>query len=148
MSSVKRKLSVKSLDEKCQALRDLEKSLSNKDVAEKYGVPRNTILTWKYHFNTKSEYFAALEQSSNKRKKPRSNDYKRVDHVCWSFCKNSNHCMCMTQLENNLAFWLILTENKIPITVKMSIYFLSPVAFRLTKVNTEVNIVLGLPNAL
>ena len=65
MSSVKQKLSVKSLGEKCQALRDLEKSLSNKDVAEKYGVP-----------NTKSKYFAALEQSSNTRKKLRSNDYK------------------------------------------------------------------------
>ena len=36
----------------------------------------------------------------------------------------------MTQLENNLAFWLILTENKIPITVKVSIYFLSPIAFK------------------
>ena len=65
MSSVKQKLSVKSLGEKCQALRDLEKSLSNKDVAEKYGVP-----------NVKSKYFAALEQSSNTRKKLRSNDYK------------------------------------------------------------------------
>ena len=46
ISSVKRKFSVKSLGEKCQALRDLEKCLSNKDVAEKYGVHRNTILTW------------------------------------------------------------------------------------------------------
>ena len=35
MSSPKRKLSVKSLGEKCQALRDLEKGLTNKDVAEK-----------------------------------------------------------------------------------------------------------------
>ena len=46
MSSVKWKLSVKGLDEECQALRDLEKGISNKDVAEKYGVRRNTILTW------------------------------------------------------------------------------------------------------
>ena len=35
----------------------------------------------------------------------------------------------MMQLENNLAFWLILTKNKIPITVKTSIYFLSLIAF-------------------
>ena len=40
-----------------------------------------------------------------------------------------------------------LTENKIIITVKISIYFLSPIA-RLTKVNTEVNTVLGLFNTL
>ena len=38
--------------------------------------------------------------------------------------------MCMTQLENNLAFWLILIENKIPITVKILIYFLSFIAFK------------------
>ena len=36
----------------------------------------------------------------------------------------------MTQLENNLAFWLISAENKIQITVKISIYFLSPFAFK------------------
>ena len=36
----------------------------------------------------------------------------------------------MTQLENNLAFWLILTDNKILITVKISIYFLSHIGFK------------------
>ena len=56
--------------------------------------------------------------------------------------------MRMTQLENNLAFWLILTENKIPITIKISIYFLSPIAFKIYQINTEVNTVLGLPNTL
>ena len=40
-------------------------------------------------------------------------------------------------LENNLALSLNLTENKIPITVKIS-YFLCLFLFRLTKVNTEV----------
>ena len=79
MSSAKRQLSVKSLDEKFQALRELEKGLSNKDIAEKYSVPRNTISTW---IKNKSKYFAALEQSSNKRKKLKYSDYERVDHVC------------------------------------------------------------------
>ena len=45
MPSVKRQLSVKDLGKKYQALRGLEKGLSNKDVAEKYGAPK------KYHFN-------------------------------------------------------------------------------------------------
>ena len=45
MSSVKQKLSVKSLGQKCRALRDLEKGLSNKGVTEKYSVPRNAIST-------------------------------------------------------------------------------------------------------
>ena len=39
MSSVKRKLDVKSLGEECQALRDLEKGPQNKGVGEKYDVP-------------------------------------------------------------------------------------------------------------
>ena len=69
ISSVKvttQSVCVKSLGKKCQASRDLEKCLSNKDVTEKYGVPRNTISTW---IKNKSNYFAALKQSSNKRKK-------------------------------------------------------------------------------
>ena len=37
--------------------------------------------------------------------------------------------MYMAQLENNLASWLILIDNKIPNTVKILIYFLSPIAF-------------------
>ena len=79
MSSVKRQLSIKDLGEKSQALRELEKDLSNKDVAEKYGVSKNTISMWS---KKKSKYFAALEQSSNKRKKLKYSDYERVDHVC------------------------------------------------------------------
>ena len=63
--SVKRQLRVKSLGEKCQALRELDKGLSNKDLAEKYDLPRNTISMW---IKNKSKYFTALEQSSNKRK--------------------------------------------------------------------------------
>ena len=36
--SVKRKRNVKSLGEKCQALKGLEGGLSNKEIAKKYGV--------------------------------------------------------------------------------------------------------------
>ena len=66
MYSVKRKLGVKRLGEKFQVFRHLEKGLSNKDVAAKYGGHRNTISTWA---KNKLKYFAALGQSSNKRKK-------------------------------------------------------------------------------
>ena len=43
--SVRRKLNVKTLKEKYKALRDLESSLSSKEVAPKYGVPENTVKT-------------------------------------------------------------------------------------------------------
>ena len=36
----------KALREKCQALEDLGKGGSNKDVAAKYNRPKNTLLTW------------------------------------------------------------------------------------------------------
>ena len=52
--SVKRKLNVKSFGEKCQALKDLEIGISEKEVAKKYGVPWPTIghgCTLKLHFN-------------------------------------------------------------------------------------------------
>ena len=63
---VKRKLAVNTLAEKCQALRDLENDISNKNVAEKFGVPRNTVSN---RLKNKEKIFTALEKSSNKRKK-------------------------------------------------------------------------------
>ena len=41
----KRKHVHKTLQEKCQALKGIEKGLPKKDVATKYGVPKNTIST-------------------------------------------------------------------------------------------------------
>ena len=42
----KRKFTVKTLNEKCKALKGIEKILSNKEASVKYGVPPNTNLTW------------------------------------------------------------------------------------------------------
>ena len=64
--AVKRKLAVKTLAEKYQALRDLENGISNKNTAEKYRVPKNTVSAW---LKNKEKLFTALEKSSNKRKK-------------------------------------------------------------------------------
>ena len=38
---LKRKLSLKTLNEKCKALKDIEKSLSNKEASKNYGVQYN-----------------------------------------------------------------------------------------------------------
>ena len=61
--AVKRKLAAKTLAEKCQALRDLENGISNKTVAEKYEVPKNTVSTW---LKNKEKLFTGLKKSSNK----------------------------------------------------------------------------------
>ena len=41
----KRKYTHKTLCEKCQVLKDLEKPVSKKDIAAKYNVPKNTLST-------------------------------------------------------------------------------------------------------
>ena len=45
MVPIKRRLNNKPIDVKCKALKDLEKGITNKDVAAKYGVPKNTLST-------------------------------------------------------------------------------------------------------
>ena len=80
--AVKRKLAVKTLAEKCHALRDLENGISNKNVAEKYGVPKNTVSTW---LKNKEKRFTALEKSSNKRKKVRESNYPDKDNVVFKW---------------------------------------------------------------
>ena len=43
---LKRKLSVKTLNKKRKALKDIEKGLSNKTASKKHEVPPNTVSTW------------------------------------------------------------------------------------------------------
>ena len=62
---LKRKLLVKTLNERCKALKDIEKSLSSKDASKKYGVPPNTISTW---IKNKGKYFKALEDNCSSKK--------------------------------------------------------------------------------
>ena len=80
--AAKRKLVVKTLAEKCQALRDLENGISNKNVAQKYGVPKNNVSTW---LKSKEKLFTALEKSSNKRKKVRESNYPDIDNVVFKW---------------------------------------------------------------
>ena len=56
----KRKLTVKVLNKKCRALKDIEKELSNKDASPRYEVPPNTISTW---IKNKETYLKALENN-------------------------------------------------------------------------------------
>ena len=44
--SVKRKLTTKTLKEKCDILTQIEKGTSNKDASETFCVLKNTISTW------------------------------------------------------------------------------------------------------
>lgn len=46
MVESERLLKIKSFEEKCKALKDLENGTNSKVVSEKYGVPKNTISVW------------------------------------------------------------------------------------------------------
>ena len=88
---LKRKLSVKTLNEKRKALKDIEKGLSNKDASRKYGVPPNAISTW---IKNKGEYFKALEDNcSIKKRKLRQSNFEKLDDVVlrWFLSKRSQH---------------------------------------------------------
>ena len=52
----------RSLKLKCEVLQDLEKGASQKDLAQKYAIPPNTISTWK---KNKKKIFESYEKGSN-----------------------------------------------------------------------------------
>ena len=75
----KLKYTHKTLREKFQALKDLEKGESNKDVTAKYNVPKNTLSTW---FTNKEKLFDALKKGTNvKRQKLKSGNHELVDQA-------------------------------------------------------------------
>ena len=76
--AVKRKFAVKTLAEKCQALRDLQNGISNKNVEEKYGELKNTVSTW---LQNKEKLITKLEKSLTKRKKAKESNYPDIDNV-------------------------------------------------------------------
>ena len=58
--------------EKCKALKDLENGMSNKDIAAKYGVPRNTV-------STQIDGLIGKKGMNSSRKNTRCGNYERVD---------------------------------------------------------------------
>ena len=78
MVSIKRKLNNKPIGVKCKALKDLEKGMTNKDVAAKYGVPKNTLSIW---VKNKHKLTTSLEKKemSSSRKSTRCGSYDQTD---------------------------------------------------------------------
>ena len=56
----------------------MENGISNKNVAEKYEVPKNIVSTW---LKNKEKLFTTFEKSSGKRKKVRESNYPDIDNV-------------------------------------------------------------------
>ena len=64
--SVKRKLNTKTLKEMCDILSHIEKGMANKEAADKFDVPKNTISTW---IKNKDKIFQGLDESAPSIKK-------------------------------------------------------------------------------
>ena len=78
----KRKYTHKTLCEKCQALKDLEKRESNKDAAAKYNVPKNTLST---RVKNKEKLSDALKKGTNvKRQKLKSGNHELVEQAIFN----------------------------------------------------------------
>ena len=80
----KRKYNYKLFREICQALKDLEKGMSSKDVAAKYGVPKNTLSTWVK--NKEKLLLDSLEKGSNiKRQKLGTGNFEMVGKAIFNW---------------------------------------------------------------
>ena len=80
--SVKHKLNTKTLKEKYDILSHIEKGMTNKEAADQFSVPKNTITTW---IKNKEKFFQALEESAPSTKKLRGCQYEKVDKVLFEW---------------------------------------------------------------
>ena len=80
--SVKRKLNTKTLKEKCDILSHIEKGMTDKETADKFGVPKNTISTW---IKNKEKIFQALEECAPSTKKLPGCQYGKVNKALFQW---------------------------------------------------------------
>ena len=71
--ATKRKHHKVTLKVKYEALKELEKSRPNKDVANQFSIPGSTLATWK---KNKERIFEAFQNSSLKRQGMKNGTYK------------------------------------------------------------------------
>ena len=104
----------KTLREKCQALKDLEKEESNNDLAAKYNVPENTLSTW---VRTKEKLFDTLKKGTNlKRQKLKSGNHELVDQAifnCFLNMRRQNVPLSASMIKKKQLFFAkeLSTEN-------------------------------------
>ena len=82
-SAATRKICHKSLKEKYDALKDLEKDASNRSVAKKYNIPKNTLSTW---VKNKHKIMSSLNGGNNpKSKKLRTGIHEKLDEAIFKW---------------------------------------------------------------
>ena len=77
MNRWKQKYKTKSVKEKANnSLKDLKKGLSNKKVARKYDVPKNTLSTW---LQKKGKILKAYEAGRTKQQRLKTTEFEKID---------------------------------------------------------------------
>ena len=81
------------LETKYKALVELEKGKSNKEVAQSFGIPPNTLSTWK---KNKEKVFEAYKKGNAKTKRMKSDTYEQVNNAVlkWFTRIPSRECSC------------------------------------------------------
>ena len=79
MSPVKRKLTNKTLVQKCEIIRHIENGMPNKEASERFGVLKNIIPTW--ISNTGEEMQRVIFKFENLFTKERINSLKQSDII-------------------------------------------------------------------
>ena len=74
----------KNLELKYKSLLELEKGKTNKDVAQLFGVPANTLSTWK---ENKDKIFQAFQQGSATTKRLKVDTYHQVNKAVFKWFK-------------------------------------------------------------
>ena len=83
--ATKRKHNEVTLKVKYEALKELEKWRSNKDVANQFGIPCSTLATWK---KNKEKIFDAFENSSLKRQRVKTGTYEKLNEALLKWFKS------------------------------------------------------------
>ena len=76
--ATKRKHHEVTLKVKYEALKELEKGRSNKDVANQFSIPGSTLATWK---KRNENIFEALQNSSLKRQRVKTATYEKLNEA-------------------------------------------------------------------
>lgn len=82
MNRLKQKYTTKSVKEKAKALDDLQNGLSNKEVAKKYNVPKNTLSTW---VKNKEKILKAYEEGHAKRQRLKTAEFENIDAATYKW---------------------------------------------------------------
>ena len=108
----KRKYNHKTLLEKCQSLKYLEKEMSNKDVVARYSVPRNTLSTWVKNQEKLSD---SLGKGINiKRQKLRIGNLEMVEKAIFS-------CSLTMQFQNVSLSAAIIQEKALTFAKELNV---------------------------